>query len=290
LSVVSGAASVTKSGVPGAYGLALPDLNGLADQLAETHPAWPEWQILFVQGEPDRPEEISEEGAWLRLAGGGGVLLDRTSRRSTYIQPALPSRDHVLHPMLGCTGAVAAWWDGRPCLHAAAVAMGGSAWAIVADRGGGKTTTAAAAIWLGASLVCDDVLVVAEGAACAGPGCLDLRAPSADVLNGGVHIQVPGDRERVRVAMKPEVPTTPLAGVVQLAWGSSISIERVSPSRRLPILLQSQTVHLPPRDASALLDLAALPMWRFTRPRGIEHLDREVSRLLDTIGAGAAST
>ncbi len=64
---------------------------------------------------------------------------------------------------------------GRRSFHTGAFVASGGAWGILGGRDDGKSTMLA---WLavhGHEIVCDDVLIVGQGDALAGPRCIDLR-------------------------------------------------------------------------------------------------------------------
>ena len=118
--------------------------------------------------------------------------------------------EELVHPYLTPVAAVAAHWHGRESFHAGAVAIGGSAWALVGDRHTGKSSLLAALALRGVDIVCDDVLVVAGKEAFVGPRTVDLRQDAPAVLGTGVDIGIAGARERwppaARAARPPAHP------------------------------------------------------------------------------------
>ena len=83
------------------------------------------------------------------ISADGSEVWCRWSEGSTVADAAVYLRGPILGLVLRLRG--------RLCLHASAIAVGGSAVAIVGDGGAGKSTTAAAFLKLGHRLLSDDV-------------------------------------------------------------------------------------------------------------------------------------
>ena len=83
--------------------------------------------------------------------------------------------------------------------------------------------------------------------------------------------------------MVPALPAAPLEGLIHLEWGDDVRIEEVQPADRLVLLIANSVLGPDLIDATAYLDLAALPTWRFVRPRRLDELDRANAQLLDLL-------
>jgi len=189
--------------------------------------------------------------------------------------------DAIVHPGLGAAAVVATLHLGGEALHAGTVLTPDGAVGLLAEREGGKTTTLGyLATQSGLGVLTDDQLVIRDGVGHAGPRCLDLRAPAAEALGLRDHTTKVRGGERYRYRL-PDVPlSAPIAGLVLLEWGDTVAIEPVPPSERLAHLGRHRT--LPGQAGGRLLplSLAALPMRRLTRPRGVEHLPAVARALL----------
>lgn len=176
-----------------------------------------------------------------------------------------------------------AYWQGRESFHAGAVAVGDVAWGFVGERGAGKSATLAALSARGHTIVCDDMLVLDQTTALAGPRCIDLRQDAAKALGMGVPLGCIGTRERWRVEIAPVEPELELRGWIFLEWGAATEVASVSASERLGRLLAQRGTRLPPRDDTALLDVARLPGRLLRRPRAFRSLPETLDRLLEAI-------
>ena len=191
------------------------------------------------------------------------------------------SGDRVIHPGLGAVAVVTTLLLGGEAVHAGAVLTPDGAIGLLAERGGGKTTTLGyLATRLGLGVLTDDQLVIRDGLGHAGPRCLDLRprAVAALDLHDRAAVVRGGDRHRFHLA---DVSlSAPLLGTVVLEWGDKVATHRVPPSERLGFLARHRT--LPGQEGGRLLPLwlASLPMRRLTRPRGVEHLPSVARALL----------
>ncbi len=264
----------------GAYGLsfAIPFAPGA---LLPAGPAWPLVALERAVGHvPVAPNVIDGEEARFHFAGEAGLRVDRASSRALFTSPTRLSDDELLHPFLAPVGAAFAWWAHREAFHAGAVVIDGRAWAIVGDKGAGKSTLLAALGTAGHPVVCDDMLVLADGMAFAGPRCVDLREPAAEQLGvGECTLRPPEPRWRVRLAPAP--PVTPLAGWIFLAWGEEAGTAPIPASVLLPRLAANRSILVAPGDPAVLLDLAALPAWELRRPAEWSALSDSADRLVN---------
>ena len=285
-----------------AYGLALPDLAGAAHLLLPARGGETEWRVHRRPPGPGDDVEtgaahVDAERAWLGVPGGGRVLIERARRSTTFATARALSDAEVVHPHLASTAATVAHWQGRLALHAAAVVAGGRAWALLGDRGAGKSTALYSLVRAGLEPVTDDVLVLDGARALPGPRCVDLRLPSAEHFGAGDDLGVVGTRRRWRVALDGPAgepadepagdPTrdpglaagVELGGFVHLAWGEGTAVRDVPLERRLPALLDALALRLPPPDRVGLLRLLALPAVRLTRPRRLEEVEDVAAHL-----------
>ncbi len=270
----------------GAYGLALPGLQNAYLQPAE--PSWPTWTMRWApppQGEAAAPEEWSPHHARLLPWPGGTVHIDRASRTSTFLFPQPPSPDAIAHPLLASTAVVAGNWLGRTPLHAGAFVLDGRVWGVLGGKRKGKTSTLMGLHLAGVPVVADDVLVVdaQRTVAFAGPRCLDLREDAAERFGKGRPIGVVGARARWRVVLPAIAQELPLAGWVLLEWAESSRLSRPSVSARLAALAAHRGLTAKGSSEDGLLELLALPMVLYGRPRNWEHFDKGLRTLLGSL-------
>lgn len=219
----------------------------------------------------------------LPLRTGGWVELARAPLEATFHLPAQPDDATLIHPYLAPVAALAARWLDRESFHAGAVVLDGGAWAVVGDKGAGKSSTLAHLALAGHSVLTDDMLIVAGGEALAGPRCIDLRAEPARRFGTGSPLGVVGQRERWRMPLGPAPPRVPLRGWILLEWDEQVVVRPVEGADRLVALAPQRAVSLPPRDPAVLLELSALPVLRLCRPQRWDALPEAAERLLDAI-------
>lgn len=262
-----------------AYGLRVSglDLEGSGREAPES---WPEWSLSQIVGPADdRPGlDVWPAEARIGLPGIGEMWLDRQERSITLRANAHWSGEALLHPVLAPAAAVIAHWMRRSSLHAAAVVVDGGAWGLLAERGGGKSTTAALFADRGCGLLTDDLLV-AEGETCfAGPAAVDLRAEAAAQL-GGRPLGRLGNRERWRKPLPVGALEAPLSGWIELRWSDGpAAVACADVSDRLQILSHHAGL---PLSGENLLALADRPMLRFTRPHSVAHWSAPLDQLLE---------
>jgi hypothetical protein len=269
----------------GAYGLRLQAPPELAELLVPAPDSWLDWRLELARGDGSAEETIDAARATAPLQPAGWAEVRRQDRLTRFLTPEPLNPAALAHPYLAFTAAVAARWAGRQTLHAGAVRAGDGGWGVIGARGQGKSSTLAYLAGRGLGVVADDVLVIAGGAAMAAPRCLDLRADAAEALGVGTPLGRNAGRERWRVRTAAVPAETPLRGFLVLEWGDRVEREPVSAAERLELIFASLTVHLPPPDPPALLDLAALPMWRVCRPRRLGSLS-EIAELIEDLAAG----
>ena len=151
------------------------------------------------------------------------------------------------------------------------------AWAVIGPKGAGKSTLLAGLARAGVPIVTDDILVFRDGAAMAGPRCIDLR-PDAKGFGLGVAVR-PSD-PRNRIALPPIAAEHPLAGLIHLEWScAETTLEPLDHREAIKRLLILRSEKGYPRDPRALLDLAMLPTLLLQRPRSMRGLDASVAHL-----------
>jgi hypothetical protein len=224
---------------------------------------------------------VWDDRALIPLPGLGRITVHRSRREIAFVTTRPLSDEAVLHPGLVPVAAVVSWWKGRACLHASAVVARGEVWALLADRGGGKSTTAALLGARAYGLFTDDMLIV-EGTRCfAGPPSIDLRADASRQL-GGAFIGVVGRRERWRKTVPGATPEAALGGLIELVWTDAApSLEELDLAQRIELVGRHASM---PIDGEQLLALASRPALRLARPRGLDRAGLGIELLGRAIG------
>jgi hypothetical protein len=196
------------------------------------------------------------------------LRLDRlSSRLEIRAANRLPIAD-VVHPALWPAAAIFARWHGRETFHAGAVSFDGDgAWAILGERGAGKSSLLAMLAGDGVEVLVDDLLVVAGQRCFAGPRCIDVRPEAAAALSIEPDAPLVRSSERRRLRLPPCAGEYALRGFLHLTWGAEMRLDRLLPVERLPLLLEHRRVVGLGADFEHMLDLVALPAIRLTRPR-----------------------
>jgi len=265
----------------GLYGLRFTDIKSDPELFVAPPAQWQPWTIVRREG-PGEPVDglVGSDSARLRLAPHGSLVIDRTNRTSVFTMRTPPSDAQLAHPYLAATAAIAARWDGRESFHAGAFVIGGRVWGVLGEREMGKSSLLAVLARLELPVLTDDVLVLRDGLALAGPRCIDLREEAARRLRMGRTIGPVGTRERWRIMLPAVAPELPLAGWISLEWADRTGIESVPPGERFPRLLDNLTVVLDPLDPPIVLTLAALPMVTLRRPRSFDALTASAQLLV----------
>ena len=269
----------------GAYGFAFTGVEaGLLVPIPDGAD-WPKVHIVAENSENVTRSDrtiITSHTAEVPLVDGSWVVLDRAEGKATVMGGSAAS-DEVLHPLLATAAVVFSWWHGRNAFHGGAFAAprGGAAWALLGERGAGKSSTLGAMAAAGLDIVADDLLVVADRKAFAGPRLLDLRPDTAIELEAtGAPVVRAGARHRLELAQVPA--ELQLEGWVFLTWGAHRSLRRLSPAE----WLGRATAHLNTvtTGAPSLLDLAGAEAWELTRPRELASLEPAVDELRSLVG------
>jgi hypothetical protein len=248
---------------------------------------WEAWTITrtIAAGLELEGDEMSvwDDRALIPLPGLGRITVHRARREIVFATSRRLSDEAVLHPGLVPVAAVVSWWKGRACIHASAIVAGGEVWALLADRGGGKSTTAALLGRRAHGLFTDDMLIV-EGTRCfAGPPSVDLRADASQQL-GGASVGRIGRRERWRMALPGSTPEAALGGLIELVWTDGpASVEELDLQHRMELVGRHASM---PIDGEQLLALASRPALRFARPRSLDQADTGIELLERAITCG----
>ena len=270
------------AGQLGAYGIRLSGVDDAADLLCPVGADAPGYTLSTELGSaPGDHEYLSDERAELRLQSGGRIDIDRSAGKVRFRVPHAVRPDELVHPYLAPAAAVIGRWGGKETVHAGAFAAGGSVWALVGDRGAGKSSTLAWMARTGFEILCDDMIVLDGAVPHVGPRTIDLREDAAARLDAGEPIGVTGARERWRLRLDPVAEGRPLAGWIFLAWGPELAARRLGGAERLQRIAAQRGLRLPPANPEVLLELSSLPAWELARPRTWDSLPAGADLLLE---------
>ena len=234
---------------------------------------WPQLRVRVRVGRStDAGSHAGEDRARLPLGNGECVELDRTTRTATYRTHAELDRDRLLHPLLAPAAAVMARWFGREAFHAGAFLADGGAWALAGTNEAGKSSLLAALAMADRAVLTDDLLVVGDGLAYAGPRCVDLR--ELHVVGGSVADRVRSVRggTRHRLDLPPTVAVVPLRGWFFLEWGDAVEAVPCAAGARIERIMAQRRWATEAIDPHVLLELGSLPARVLRRPRGARHM------------------
>jgi hypothetical protein len=273
-------------GARGAYGFRLGGISNADSLLVEAPPHWPrlDLEVRTASGDPPAREHVDEAFAVLRPRSGGWIEIDRDASRATFSLPEHPGDAALVHPHLASVAVVSAHWLGRESFHAGGFLVDGRAWGVLGDRDTGKSSFLALLALAGIPVLCDDVLVLDETTAFAGPRSIDLRAAAARHLGVGAPLGVIGTRERWRLTLAPVEAEVPLAGWVSLRWDEHAEVRRPRGADRLRVLGSHRGSSLYPASPAGLIDLSGLPLLQLCRPRRWDLAGEAMHRLLDALG------
>jgi hypothetical protein len=218
----------------------------------------------------------------LSLPAGGHLKIEWP--RSVQLSvPGHPTPECVVQPFLTTAAASIALHSGHQPFHAGAFSIDGAAWAILGEKEAGKSSTLALAADLGALIVTDDLLVVADGMALAGPRCIDLREETTRVVSGAIPLGTVGLRERWRKYLDSCPPTIPLAGFVLPTWGAD-GVQLMAPIARLQAIFECSSMRgITMNDPSEYLRLTSLPVVTWSRPRTLSSALRSLKLLIGAL-------
>jgi hypothetical protein len=191
--------------------------------------------------------------------------------------------EELVHPYLAPVASFFAGWLGRHALHAGGVCVDGTAFGLVGAKESGKTTTLAWLAAQGCQVLADDMLIVDDGRALAGPRALDLRPDAVQMLGLLDRTREGRGGERRRLELGPIAHEVRLGGLVFLAWGDRIELSALRPPERLQRIAAATSPRRPGGER-APIDLARLPAWELRRPRSVGALPEVLDRLLAIAG------
>jgi hypothetical protein len=270
----------------GAYGFWIVGVPGADALLVDAPLRWPrlEVDVVVTSKPPPARERVDETTAVLLPRSGGWVSMDRTAGRATLSLPARPAPGALVHPHLASVAVVSAHWLGRETFHAGGFVAGGKAWGLLGEKEAGKSSFLASLSREGIPILCDDVLVLDDLTALAGPRSIDLRPDAATRIGAGEPMGVVGTRERWRLALEPISAELPLGGWVTLGWGEETSVRPLRGSDRLVALGGHRATSLYPPRPETLIELSSLPMIELQRPRRWDLAAEVAQRLLAAVG------
>lgn len=251
---------------------------------------WPAWRVSWrVDTAIDYScvaDHLDDFTAVALLHGGGIARIDRASASTQLTLPDAPTREALVHPHLAITALVAGGWLGRRTFHAGSFVHDGGVWGVLGDRGHGKSSALAWLAHNGHQVFADDLLVLSDAVALAGPRILDLRRSAAEHFGIGRELGMVGTRDRWRIDLDDVAAEVPFRGWVTLAWSESgTSVEAVPIQDRLKLLVESRGVIIAEDSTEQWLPIIAKPMFRFARPKDWASIDAAMGVLLDAIAA-----
>ena len=249
---------------------------------------WPQLRVRLRAGNSKRAAGAAgEDGVRLPLGDSDWLELDRTARTATYRTHAALDRDRLLHPLLAPAAAVMARWLGREAFHAGAFLADGGAWALAGTNEAGKSSLLAALAMADRPVLTDDLLVVGDGLAYAGPRCVDLR--ELHVVGGSVADRVRSVRggTRHRLDLPPTAAVAPLRGWFFLEWGDAVEAVPCAAGERIGRIMTQRRWATEAIDPHVLLELGSLPAWVLRRPRGAQHMAAVLDLLASVPARGA---
>jgi hypothetical protein len=268
----------------GAWGLRFPTLAA-AEPVLVPAPDWPAIG-LEVRHLPapnvDQSSDWDSTGMRVPLAAGGHLRVVWPFA-VTLSLPGHPVAECVVQPHLTTAAASISMRQGQQPLHAGAFELNGMAWGLLGAKEAGKSSTLALASQRGLGIVTDDLLVASQGAALAGPRCVDLRPEAARALDMGEDLGVVGLRERWRVRVGPCPSAVPIGGFILPSWGDD-EMSWLPPVVRLQKILSFSAMHgITMNDPARYLDLASLPMLSWARPKSWSTAQPSFDMLLERL-------
>ena len=266
--------------LPGAYGMRF--AGAVGDLLIPAPDHWPDLSLTQEVGEYERgEEEFGEDHAELSLVDGWATLRRRpASVDFTFSRPM--SEGELAHPYLTRAAAAHTYWLGRESFHAGAFVLNGKAWAVAAEREGGKSSTLAGLATRGVPILVDDLVVAEAGMTFAGPRSIDLRQGAAEFLELGEPMGTHGGRARFRHVLGEVPAEAEIGGWIFLSWGDEVEAVPLSPFDRLQRLMDHRMVKgRAELEPSGVLGLASLPGYDFRRPKSFDSFESSIEALLE---------
>lgn len=263
----------------GAYGLTLRNMGDVSEWLVASPADWPVVSVRQIVGSPSSESRFDQDEAVIPLMGGRSVHLRRAGLEIRFVGPDSIPNQALIHPYLAPAASVLANWQGWIAFHAGAFEAEGRAWILTAKRNGGKSTTLAAMSEMGYGVLSDDLVVVRDRVALAGPRSLDLRERGQ--FRATEDLGVVGERSRWRLRLPSISPELPVAGVIRLSWSNTAQVRVVGAKDRAERLLPALSLPVGPLG---VLKVLSLPTCDVRRPRGsiestIALIERGVAQL-----------
>jgi hypothetical protein len=270
----------------GAWGLRFPQVSG-AQRVLLTAPEWPAVDLeIGTNVTVDQPVDDDWDDRGMRVPLPTGGYLEVTWPATVALSlRSNPTPECLIQPHLSTAAGAIAFRSGSQPFHAGAFLVDGGAWGVLGARNAGKSSALGMLHQRGLPILTDDLLVVGDGEAFAGPRCIDLRSEAAEELATGIDLGIVGRRERWRVYLDECRRTAPMRGWVLPRWGPD-DVSLVRPAQRLPSLVEHSFFQgITMNDPDQYLALASLPMIVWTRPKDWSLGGRSLDHLLDQIAA-----
>jgi hypothetical protein len=275
--------------VPHACGLNLPGLDDGGYLMRAPAGEWPLVHASHVRDHPGAPRLSADEANADRLERAswlGRVIFDRHARTARYFTSRALAADEFVRPYLDNCFTAFSRWEGREVFHAGGFVTAAGAWAVVGESRAGKSTLLAALLQAGCGVLADDLLVVDDERAYAGPRCVDLRAGAVDLLGLADRVRPARRGTAQRLPLPPMEPAAPFRGWVFLKWSAERGAVRLPPSDCLARVTGLRMWADAPTDPRRLLRFASLPAFELRRPPGEPDLGPVVEELLRATGEG----
>jgi hypothetical protein len=269
---------------PAAYGYLIAGVDGGEMLAVGGAEAWPLLTVTTGIEPCDGPRtvELGPDRARIDTLGARLVLEREPVSLTVLARHRLPEAD-VVHPCLWPAAAVFARWRGLETLHGGAfVDDRGGAWAVLGDRGAGKSSLLAALALAGHEVVADDLLVLDGDDCFAGPRCVDLRPDAVAELGLGALPSV-RSTERRRLVLAPCQGRFALRGCIYLEWGERVAAEALTPGEHLGLLTAQRRIAGMGANVEQLLGLSGLPAFRLRRPQARGCMDVTRDALIEAI-------
>jgi hypothetical protein len=227
-------------------------------------------------------QQVEDGRVSLLTRHGTGILVDRERLTVELLAPVPFSGPALVHPVLTIPLSILARWRGDVALHGGAFFHAGAAWGVIGERTAGKSSMLGVLGARGVPIVADDLLVIDDGWAHAGPRCVDLRPDIAPYLPAARDLGVVGTRPRFRLSTPAAPARAPLRGMFVLDWhDAEPELVPVATWERLKILYRQEAIALLGfAEPAAFVQLLEFPMWRLLRRRDWAATPAAVERLL----------
>jgi len=246
---------------------------------------WPEVEVTVTYDAlltpTPTPVVWSPDRAEFGLRSGGRIAIGGQPPSVALCLPRPVPAECVVQPHLAAAAASLGIWAGSEALHGGAFVHDGRAWALIGDKGAGKSTALGQLAGAGCHVLADDLVIWRRGEVLAGPRCVDLRPEAARELGVGRPLGVIGSRERWRLDLAEGPTVVAFGGLIRLQWGEELSLQPLDVQERLQLILLSGALPIPSRPSEAVLELASHTALSWTRPKSWARSDDATRVLLD---------